>query len=60
MTISNEETERAVDIVDAVGDAVGPHIDLLIECHGRFNPIAEDDPKRPENLIQYITKSPWG
>lgn len=38
MTISNEEMELAVDIVGAVRDAVGPYVDLLIECHGRFNP----------------------
>jgi galactonate dehydratase len=38
MTISNEQMEQAVKIVGAVRDAVGPYIDLLIECHGRFNP----------------------
>ncbi len=38
MTISNEEMEQAVKSVAAVRDAVGPYVDLLIECHGRFNP----------------------
>jgi len=38
MTLSNEELEKAAAIVGAVREAVGPHIDLLIECHGRFNP----------------------
>ena len=39
MTISNEEMEKAVRCVGAVRDAVGPYVDLLIECHGRFNPM---------------------
>ncbi|OQA84569.1 MAG: D-galactonate dehydratase [Lentisphaerae bacterium ADurb.Bin242] len=38
MTLSNEELEKSVETVGAVREAVGPHIDLLIECHGRFNP----------------------
>jgi galactonate dehydratase len=38
MTISNEELDKAVRCVGAVRDAVGPYVDLLIECHGRFNP----------------------
>ena len=38
LTISNEELDYAVKIVGAVREAVGPHVDLLIECHGRFNP----------------------
>lgn len=38
MTIDNETLQRAVDIVAAVREAVGPNVDLLIECHGRFNP----------------------
>lgn len=37
MTLTGEELERASAIVGAVRDAVGPHVDLLIECHGRFN-----------------------
>ena len=38
MTISNEQLSRTSDIVGAVRDAVGPNVDLLIECHGRLNP----------------------
>ncbi len=38
MTISKEDMAKAVDIVGAVREAVGGNIDLLIECHGRFNP----------------------
>ena len=38
MTISREQLEKTVNIVGAVRDAVGPYVDLLIECHGRFNP----------------------
>ena len=38
MTISNEQMEKTVNIVGAVREAVGDKIDLLIECHGRFNP----------------------
>ena len=38
MTIGNEELQKAVDIVAAVREAVGANVDLLIECHGRFNP----------------------
>ncbi len=38
MTISNEQMEKTVNIVGAVREAVGNKVDLLIECHGRFNP----------------------
>lgn len=38
MTISNEQMEKSVNIVGAVREAVGDNVDLLIECHGRFNP----------------------
>ena len=38
MTISKEDMENAVNCVGAVREAVGPYTDLLIECHGRFNP----------------------
>lgn len=37
-TITNEELENAVNIVGSIREAVGSKIDLLIECHGRFNP----------------------
>jgi galactonate dehydratase len=35
--ISREEEDFALASVKAVREAVGPKIDLLIECHGRFN-----------------------
>lgn len=38
MTISMEQMDKSVAIVGAVRDAVGPHVELLIECHGRFTP----------------------
>ncbi len=37
MTLENRELNQASAIVGAVREAVGPEIDLLIECHGRFN-----------------------
>ena len=37
MTLRNDELARASAIVGAVREAVGPSVDLLIECHGRFN-----------------------
>jgi len=56
---------QAIDILAAVRDAVGPHVDLLIDAHGRFSPgtairIAKDlekhdvfwfeEPTDPENV----------
>ena len=38
MTVEKEVMHKAVEIVGAVREAVGDNIDLLIECHGRFNP----------------------
>jgi galactonate dehydratase len=38
LTITSEEMRKAVACVEAVRKAVGPDVDLLIECHGRFNP----------------------
>jgi galactonate dehydratase len=35
--IPKSEEEFAVACVKAVREAVGPSVDLLIECHGRFN-----------------------
>ena len=35
--ISKEEEKFAVASVKAVREAVGPDVDLMIECHGRFN-----------------------
>ncbi|WP_049911250.1 mandelate racemase/muconate lactonizing enzyme family protein [Halorubrum lipolyticum] len=36
-SMSRKEQNRAVDIVGAVREAVGPDVDLLVECHGRFS-----------------------
>lgn len=36
-TMSDAETDLSLDIVAAVRDAVGPHVDILIEGHSRFN-----------------------
>lgn len=38
MTLTKEEMHNAVEIVGAVREAVGDNVELLIECHGRFNP----------------------
>lgn len=38
MNIENKQLEKSVAIVSAVREAVGPEVELLIECHGRFNP----------------------
>lgn len=35
--IQKEDEEFAIACVRAVREAVGPSVDLLIECHGRFN-----------------------
>lgn len=60
-----EERRRALSLVEAVRDAVGPDADLLIEMHGRFAPAAAvsiardlerfnpawiEEPVPPENL----------
>ena len=37
MTLSREEMDHAVAVVGAVREAVGPEMEILIECHGRFN-----------------------
>jgi len=36
-SMTTEEKNHAVDIVGAVREAVGPDVELLIECHGRFS-----------------------
>jgi len=36
-SLEPEDRDRAVEIVEAVRDAVGPHVDLLIEVHGRLD-----------------------
>ena len=53
LTISNEQLQKTIAIIGAVREAVGPLVDLLIECHGRFTPTAalqisrELEPFRP-------------
>lgn len=37
LNLSRQEMVEAIDCVAAVRDAVGNDMDLLIECHGRFN-----------------------
>ena len=37
MNISRQELKRALDCIQAVVDAVGDEVDILIEGHGRFN-----------------------
>lgn len=36
--LGHAETARSIELVEAVRDAVGPDVELLIEMHGRFNP----------------------
>lgn len=63
--LDTEERRRALALVEAVRDAVGPDADLLIEMHGRFAPAAAvsiardlerfnpawiEEPVPPENL----------
>ena len=65
MTLSRAEMDRAVAIVGAVREAVGPEMEILIECHGRFNhytaveasrelapfkPMFFEEPVPPDNL----------
>jgi galactonate dehydratase len=37
LTITPEAMDRAIRVMAAVREAVGPSVDLLIEAHGRFN-----------------------
>ncbi|MBK5291464.1 MAG: mandelate racemase/muconate lactonizing enzyme family protein [Acidobacteriia bacterium] len=36
-TLTSRDFDLSLDIIAAVRDAVGPHVDLLIEGHSRFN-----------------------
>jgi galactonate dehydratase len=50
-TVSN-----AVEIIGAVRDAIGPHVEILIDCHGRFSPgsaIAIAQAMEPFNLYWF-------
>ena len=59
------EKRRVIELVEAVRDAVGPDVEILIEMHGRFNPVTAiemsrelerfkpswvEEPVPPENL----------
>ena len=59
------EKRRVISLVEAVRDAVGPDVEILIEMHGRFNPVTAiefvrelapfkpswfEEPVPPENL----------
>lgn len=63
--LERTEKNRVVALVEAVRDAVGPEVDILIEMHGRFNPATAvemarelapfkpswfEEPVPPENL----------
>ena len=63
--LERSEKRRSIELVEAVRDAVGPDVDLLIEMHGRFNPVTAieiiqalaptrpgwfEEPVPPENL----------
>jgi len=59
------EKNRVITLVEAVRDAVGPEVEILVEMHGRFNPVTAiemarelapfkpgwyEEPVPPENL----------
>ena len=63
--LDRAEKIRSVELVEAVRDAVGPDVEILIEMHGRFNPATAiemarllepyqpgwiEEPVPPENL----------
>ena len=65
LEISNADLDKALRCIQAVRDAVGPGVDLLIEGHGRFNvptgikiakelepfkPMWFEEPTPPDNL----------
>ena len=63
--LDHAEKQRAIALVEAVRDAVGPEVEILVEMHGRFNPATAveiareleqfkpswiEEPVPPENL----------
>ena len=63
--LNRGERLRVIELVEAVRDAVGPDVEILIEMHGRFNPVTAiamarelapfepswlEEPVPPENL----------
>lgn len=41
--LDRREKFRSIELVAAVRDAVGPDVEILIEMHGRFNPVTAVD-----------------
>ncbi|RPJ37487.1 MAG: mandelate racemase/muconate lactonizing enzyme family protein, partial [Chloroflexi bacterium] len=41
--LERAEKLRTISLVEAVRDAVGPDVEILIEMHGRFNPVTAVD-----------------
>lgn len=41
--LERAEKLRTISLVESVRDAVGPEVELLIEMHGRFNPVTAID-----------------
>src|SRR5512146_2156672 len=37
--LERAEKSRTISLVEAVRDAIGPEVEILIEMHGRFNPV---------------------
>lgn len=58
--IDRKERNRVVSLVEAVRDAVGPDVEILVEMHGRFNPVTavamarELEPFRPSWLEEPV------
>jgi galactonate dehydratase len=65
-----DERHRSIELVEAVRDAVGPDVELLVEMHGRFTPAEAvriatalarfdpawvEEPVPPENLAALAT-----
>ena len=63
--LERKEKNRVIALVEAVRDAVGPEVEILVEMHGRFNPVTAiemagelarfkpgwyEEPVPPENL----------
>jgi galactonate dehydratase len=63
--LERAEKNRVISLVEAVRDAVGPEVEILVEMHGRFNPVTAiemarelsrfqpgwyEEPVPPENL----------
>ena len=63
--LDRPEKNRIIELVEAVRDAVGPDVEIMIEMHGRFNPVTAvemarelarfkpswiEEPVPPENL----------